>query len=141
MTPASPGAAGAVDRAPATLPLRQLAITVSNVAEAATFYRDAIGLRQLDIPAPTLAFFDCGGVRLMLAPPEGRFTPGGAVAFFQVEDIERAYAERRARGVVFEDEPHAVAKLPDHELWLVSLRDPAGDTVALMAERRDTVSR
>jgi len=34
------------------------------------FYRDVLGLRFLFEAPPQLAFFDCGGVRLMLAVPE-----------------------------------------------------------------------
>jgi methylmalonyl-CoA/ethylmalonyl-CoA epimerase len=37
---------------------------------------------------------------------------------------------------VFEQQPHRVAKMPDHELWMAFLRDPANNLLALMEERR-----
>jgi methylmalonyl-CoA/ethylmalonyl-CoA epimerase len=42
----------------------------------------------------------------------------------------------QARGVQFDDEPHLIAKLPDHELWMTFFRDPDGSLLALMEERR-----
>jgi len=47
----------------------QIAITVKDVERAVHFYRDALGMRFL-FQAGGLAFFDCGGVRLMLSVPE-----------------------------------------------------------------------
>jgi methylmalonyl-CoA/ethylmalonyl-CoA epimerase len=38
--------------------------------------------------------------------------------------------------VKFIDEPHMIAKMPDHELWLVAFRDSEGNMLALMEERR-----
>ena len=51
--------------------IRQIAITVSDVDAALTFYRDALGLAFLFQPAPTLAFLDAGGIRVMLTTPQG----------------------------------------------------------------------
>ncbi|MES2178886.1 MAG: VOC family protein [Gemmatimonadota bacterium] len=116
--------------------LRQVALTVSNVDRAVAFYRDAVGLTFLFAAPPSLAFFDIGGVRLMLAPPEGEFTAGvSSVLYFKVADIEGAHAEMTARGVVFTDEPHFIAPMPDHDLWLCAFRDPDGNAMALMCEK------
>ncbi len=41
------------------------------------------------------------------------------------------------RGVEFVDEPHLIAKLPDHELWMAFFRDPDGNLMGLMSEVRD----
>jgi methylmalonyl-CoA/ethylmalonyl-CoA epimerase len=41
-----------------------------------------------------------------------------------------------AKGVEFLDEPHLIAKLPDHELWMAFCRDSEGNTLALMSEVR-----
>ena len=38
------------------------------------------------------------------------------------------------RGVRFEAEPHLVAKLPDHDLWLAFFQDSEGNFLALMSE-------
>ena len=56
--------------------------------------------------------------------------------YFKVDDIDRAYADLKARGVDFRDEPHLIAKMPDHELWMAFFRDGEGNTLALMHEKR-----
>ena len=115
----------------------QIAVVVRDVARATRFYRDTLGMRLLFEAPPGLAFFDCGGVRLMLSPPEGPETAAAAsVLYYAVPDIRRAYDTLAARGVQFVDEPHVVAKLPDHDLWMVFLRDSEGNLLALMSEVR-----
>jgi methylmalonyl-CoA/ethylmalonyl-CoA epimerase len=117
----------------------QIAFTVHDMPRAVAFYRDAMGLRQLPIPAPPfLAFFDIGGIRLMLSLPEGEESGqiGGTVLYLKVPDINAAVTAMRARGVVFIDEPHLIAKMPDHELWMVFFKDPDGRLIGLMSEVR-----
>jgi methylmalonyl-CoA/ethylmalonyl-CoA epimerase len=116
--------------------LRQVALTVSEVTRAVDFYRDAVGLKFLFSAGPNLAFLDVGGVRLMLSAPEAGFEPGSSsVLYFQVADIDAAYAEMSARGVTFVDTPHFLAPMPDHDLWLCAFRDPDGNPMALMCEK------
>ena len=43
----------------------QIFINVHDLARAVTFYRDSLGMKFL-FEVPRMAFFDCGGVRLML---------------------------------------------------------------------------
>ena len=116
--------------------LGQVALTVGDVERSTKFYRDALGLRFLFSAGPSLAFLDMGGVRLMLSAPEGDFTPGSStVLYLKVEDIEAEHASMRGRGVDFVDEPHLIATMPDHDLWMTFFRDPDGHTLALMCER------
>ena len=116
--------------------LGQVALTVSDVPRSTAFYRDAVGLRFLFAAGPSLAFLDLGTARLMLSAPEGTFTPGsGTVLYLRVADIVASHAAMRGRGVQFVDEPHLVAPMPDHDLWLCFFRDPDGHTLALMCER------
>jgi catechol 2,3-dioxygenase-like lactoylglutathione lyase family enzyme len=118
-------------------PLGQIAITVSDVARSVTFYRDALGMTLLFEAPPNLAFFDCGGIRLMLSPPEKEFRPGlSSVLYFRIRDIEQLQAALKTRGVPFVDEPHLIAKMPDHDLWMCFFKDPDGHTMALMEEKR-----
>ena len=115
--------------------VRQIALTVSDVARATAFYRDVLGLRFLFSASPNLAFLDIGGVRLMLAGPEGDFTPGrSSILYLQVADIAAAHALLAKRGVAFPSEPHLIAAMPDHDLWLDEFRDPDGNPLALMCE-------
>lgn len=117
--------------------LGQVALTVRDVQRSVAFYREELGLRFLFAPAPTLAFFMIGNVRLMLSAPEGEFTPGGStVLYLRVADIEAEHAALVAHGVSFIDAPHLIARMPDHELWMCFFRDPDGHALALMSERR-----
>ena len=115
----------------------QLAIPVADLDRSLAFYRDMLGLRFLFQAPPGLAFLDCGGVRLMLARnQEGEPAAPTGVIYYRVPDIEAAYRTLLERGANFVDRPHLIAKLPDHELWMVFLRDPDDHLLALMAERR-----
>lgn len=115
----------------------QIAITVSEVSTALPFYRDVLGLTFLFSPGPNLAFLAAGSVRLMLSTPQGAGTPGhNSILYFKVTDIVATHAAIVARGATSERAPQMAAKLPDHELWLGFLRDPDGNLVGLMEERK-----
>ena len=114
----------------------QIALVVKDLPRAVAFYRDVLGMTFLFQAPPALAFFDCGGIRLMLAPPEGEFDRAGSVLYFKVEDIDATYADLRARSVDFLGAPHMIAKMPDYELWMAFFRDGEGNTLALMHEKR-----
>ncbi len=114
----------------------QIAIPVSDVARAIAFYRDVLGMRFLFQAPPGLGFFDCGGVRLMLDGPAAAQAGQSSVLYYRVADLTAACNTLSARGVVLEAEPHLVAKLPDHELWMAFFRDPDNNLLALMAELR-----
>lgn len=115
----------------------QIAITVSDVPKALVFYRDALGLRFLFSPAPTLAFLAAGPVRIMLSTPQGAGAVGAnSILFFKVQGIEEAWRQIVVRGATEDRAPHLTAKLPDHDLWTAFLRDPDGNLVALMEEKR-----
>jgi methylmalonyl-CoA/ethylmalonyl-CoA epimerase len=112
----------------------QIAIGVSDTSRSVPFYREALGLRFL-FEAPNLAFFDCGGIRLMLsAAPEPE--KHSSVIYFRVDDIRAAWERLGARGVPFEGEPHRIARMPDHDLWMAFFRDPDRNLLALMSEVR-----
>jgi methylmalonyl-CoA/ethylmalonyl-CoA epimerase len=84
---------------------------------------------------PGLAFFDCGGVRLMLTRPEKpEFDHPSSILYFAVADIHAAHQKMKGNGVRFEDEPHLLAKMPDHDLWMVFFRDSEGNLMGLMSE-------
>ena len=114
----------------------QIAVNVHDVERAVAFYRDALGLPFL-FQVPGLAFFDCGGVRLMLSRPETpEFDHASSVLYFRVADIEAAHRELAGRGIAFRDAPHKIADMPDHELWMTFFNDTEGNLHALMAEKR-----
>ena len=113
----------------------QIALTVSDIARAVTFYRDSLGMQFL-FQLPSLAFFDCNGIRLMLSLPEKAVEGSSSVIYFKVADIQQAFQNLASRGVSFEGEPHLIAKMPDHELWMAFFRDPDRNLLALMSEVR-----
>ena len=113
----------------------QIAINAHDVERAAAFYQDALGLKLLFKVPPGLAFFDCGGVRLMLETPEKpEFDHPGSILYFAVPDIAAAHRQMLASGVRFEDEPHMIAKMADHDLWMTFFRDSEQNLLALMSE-------
>ncbi len=115
----------------------QIAINAHDVERATAFYQDAMGLKLLFKAGPGLAFFDCGGVRLMLTRPEKpEFDHPSSILYFTVPDIRAAHAAMKGKGVRFEDEPHLIAKMPDHELWMTFFRDSEGNLLGLMSEVR-----
>ena len=117
--------------------IAQIAINVHDVQRAVAFYRDVLGLRFLFQAGEKMAFFDCGGTRLMLSLPETpEYDHPGSVLYYQVEDIGGTYEALRARGARFEGEPHLIAKMPDHDLWMAFGRDSERNVFALMSEVR-----
>jgi methylmalonyl-CoA/ethylmalonyl-CoA epimerase len=115
--------------------LAQIAINAKDVERAAAFYETKLELKLLFRAPPGLAFFDCGGVRLMLSTAEKpEFDHPSSVLFFAVPDIQAAYRKLKDSGVRFEDEPHFIAKMPSHDLWITSFRDSEENLLALMSE-------
>lgn len=112
----------------------QIAVNVKDLARATAFYRDTLGMRLL-FEVPKMAFFDCDGVRLMLAVPEKpEFDHPSSILYFRVGDIHRKHAVLVERGVEFLIKPHIVTPLGSHDLWMTFFRDTEGNTHALMAE-------
>lgn len=122
---------------PSVSGIRQIAITVSDVESALGFYRDVLGLALLFRAGPDLAFLDAAGVRIMLTTPQGAGAVGAnSTLYFTVSDIDTTHAALVARGATSERAPQLTARMPDHELWIGFLRDPDGNLVGLLEERR-----
>ena len=84
-----------------------------------------------------MAFFDFSGVRLFLEKNAPKTT-----LYFHVDDIETAYQELLAKGVVFEDTPHLIHRdengtfgEPGMEEWMVFFKDPADNLLALATRK------
>ena len=118
--------------------LRQVAQRIENLDRAVHVYEEVLGARLIArFDPPGLAFFDLGGVRLLLeagAPP--------AMLYLAVADVEAAAAELSARGVVFEGEPHVIFTddgglfgPPGGEEWMAFFRDSEGNLVGLSSRR------
>jgi methylmalonyl-CoA/ethylmalonyl-CoA epimerase len=115
----------------------QIALTITDLDSAVSFYRDTLGLKHLFSAPPGLAFFAAGNLRLMLSRPEKPDSEKfSSVLYFKVAEIEKVHEVLVSRGVKFEAAPHRVAKMPDHELWMAFFRDPDRNLLALMCEKR-----
>jgi methylmalonyl-CoA/ethylmalonyl-CoA epimerase len=83
-----------------------------------------------------MAFFDCGGIRLMLAIPERPdLDHPSSILYFKVADIEHAHKVLTSRGVHFETKPMLVALMATHNLWLAEFCDSENNVLALMCEK------
>jgi methylmalonyl-CoA/ethylmalonyl-CoA epimerase len=113
----------------------QIAIAVSDIKEAISFYRDVLGLNLLFEAPPGLAFFDCDGVRLMLTTKQGAEEDHKtSVIYYKVLDIDVAVEVLKQKGVSFVREPQMTARMEDHELWTAFFRDPDSTLIGIMAE-------
>ena len=112
----------------------QIALPVKDLDRATAFYRDALGMTFL-FQVPNMAFFDCDGVRLMLSLPESPEEAGAAsILYFKVADIQATCAAFKQQGVTFIADPHLVAEMEDHDLWMAFFKDSEANTLALMSE-------
>jgi methylmalonyl-CoA/ethylmalonyl-CoA epimerase len=114
----------------------QIAVPVTDIERSIRFYRDNLGMRFLFQAPPGLAFFDLNGVRLMLDGPAKAQAGNSSVIYYKVDDLQSAFETLSKRSVQFETEPHLIAKMPDHDLWMAFLRDPDKNLIALMCEIR-----
>ena len=113
----------------------QIALAVSDTDRSEAFYEHTLGLRKL-YRYGALTFFDCAGVRLMLSPPENGqpVTVAQGAIYFRVSDLLLTVQGLRDKGVAIESEPHLIAPMPDHDLWMAFIRDPDGHLIGLMME-------
>ena len=130
MTP-SPSAP---DATPHLSQIGQIAVRVLDLDRAAAFYEKTLGMPLL-FRVPGMAFFDCGGVRLLLGPAEKpEFDHPASIIYYKVADIHAAHGAFTAQGVVFHGEPHLVARMPDQDLWMAFFRDSEENVLGLMSE-------
>jgi len=110
----------------------QIARSVQDIVAASAFYGETLGLRHL-YTYGTLAFFDCGGVRLFLSEGDGRATE--SILYFRVGDIHAQQQRLEAKGVVFTHAPHMVHRHEDGtEEWMAFFKDNEDRPLALMSQ-------
>ncbi|WP_158755752.1 VOC family protein [Dyella sp. S184] len=113
----------------------QLLVPVGDFDKGVAFYRDTLGIPFLFAAPPQMAFFNCGGVRLLVGVmPSGQEAQRGSAIYFQVPDIHAVFSTLKDKGVAFKAEPHLVHRTPQSELWLAEFTDPDGNQLALMSE-------
>lgn len=111
----------------------QIARSVSNIEASAKWYREVLALPHL-YTYGTLAFFDCGGTRLMLSQ-EGGGAAKESILYLRVADIAAAHETLAGRGVKFTHAPHMIHRHADGtEEWMAFFEDPDGRPLAIMAQ-------
>ena len=114
----------------------QVAVSVRDLEKQTAFYRDTLGFAFL-FQIPDAVFFQAGSVRLMLTRPEKpEFDHPASILYYKVADIQAAHRTLVGRGVRFEGEPHLLARMADHDLWMAFFRDAEDNLLALMSEVR-----
>lgn len=114
----------------------QISVKVHDFERGVAFYKDTLELKHLFSVASRMAFFDCGGIRLMLAVPErADLNHLSSILYFKVDDIDRTYQTLKSRNVHFETSPMPVAPMATHDLWLAEFRDSENNVLALMCEK------
>jgi methylmalonyl-CoA/ethylmalonyl-CoA epimerase len=118
--------------------LRQVAQRVEDLDRAITFYGEVVGLNLVArFDPPGIAFFDLGGVRLLLesgAP--------SCLLYLHVDDVRSETERLRDAGVHIESEPHIIFADPSGQFGLPGegeemsfFRDTEGNLVALAGRR------
>jgi methylmalonyl-CoA/ethylmalonyl-CoA epimerase len=116
--------------------IEQIAMPVRDLSRATAFYRDVLGMKLLFEVPPTLAFFDCDGIRLALSTAsDPMYDPPGSIVYYRVADIEAAHRELDGLGAEFLQGPHRVAELGDVEIWMAFFEDTEGNTLAITSEK------
>ena len=113
----------------------QIARSVGDTAASEKWYRDVLGLTHL-YTFGTLAFFDCGGTRLMLSQEKGGAAKE-SILYLRVADIAGAHARLAAGGVKFTHAPHMIHRHADGIAeWMAFFEDPDGRPLAIMVKAR-----
>jgi predicted enzyme related to lactoylglutathione lyase len=116
--------------------IAQISVNASDLERASAFYKDILGIKHLFTVPQSMAFFDCGGIRLMLAlPSKPELDHPSSILYFKVSDIDQSHKVLESRGVHFETKPMFVAPMGTHDLWLAEFRDSENNVLALMCEK------
>lgn len=108
--------------------LNQVTIHAPDVAACTEFYR-ALGLRLIVDSRPRYVRFECpdGGSTFSIHHLDGTSATGGAVIYFECDDLDERVACLKASGIEFDSDPEDM-----RWLWREArLRDPAGHQICL----------
>ena len=124
-------------------PLRQVALPSGDLSRSVQFYRDQLELEFIaQFDPPGLAFFRLGSTRLLLeSSASGRASD--SVLYFEVPDIDAAYAALKSKGIQFVSTPHLIYRDKNGtfgpavgEEWMAFFKDPDGNVLALASYKR-----
>ena len=106
---------------------------VANLGRAVAFYRDMLGMVQLDVGVGS-AVLESGGGRIVLRRVADLPTVDRHMVHLElgVRDVHVAYQELSSKGVRFVHRPRVVGRDGQFELWSAAFRDPDGHGIALV---------
>jgi DNA-binding CsgD family transcriptional regulator/catechol 2,3-dioxygenase-like lactoylglutathione lyase family enzyme len=108
----------------------QIARRVTDIRAAEAWYRDVLGLPHL-YTLGAMSFFDCGGVRLMLA--ESTEISTESIIYFRVDNVHLTQRVLTERGIVFTHAPHLIHRHTDGtEEWMAFFNDNDARPLAIM---------
>ena len=114
-------------------PIGQISRSVRDIKQAEHWYSQVLGLPHL-YTFGTLAFFDCGGVRLFLSQQDNP-SSGESILYLRVSDIQQAHGELQTRGVEFTGAPHMIHRHQDGtEEWMAFLKDNESRFIGIMCQ-------
>lgn len=112
--------------------LGQVSRSVTDIGQAEAWYRDVLGLPHL-FTFDKIAFFDCGGTRLMLSQGE-KLQADESILYFRVGNIDATYQRLLDADVASMSAPHMVHRHEDGtEEWMAFVEDPEGRPIGIMA--------
>lgn len=115
--------------------IAQISRSVGDIKRAEQWYREVLGLQHL-YTFGNMAFFDCGGTRLMLTQQESTPTTE-SILYFRVSDIAQAHERMKAQAIEFINAPHMIHRHADGtEEWMAFFKDPEGRPMAIMAQAK-----
>ncbi|HJW42004.1 MAG TPA: VOC family protein [Rhizomicrobium sp.] len=118
--------------------IAQIALSTRDVKRAVAFYRDVLGL-PLVFEVSGMAFFDAGGISLMIgpAPFEGPVQPNTFI-YFAVDDWQAAEAALTARDLAFSGPVEIVQRHNGKEHVMRPFKDPDGNILKIMGWRTES---
>jgi len=119
--------------------IAQIALTSRDLPRSVAFYRDVLGLKLM-FEVPGMAFFDAGGVRLMLgaAALDAPLQPNTYI-YFDAGEWQETEAALVARGVHFDRRAEVVQRTEGKEHAIRFFKDPDGNALAIMGWRPSPV--
>jgi len=108
---------------------------VSNLSRAIIFYRDILGFTEIDAGRKS-AVLHLGDIRVVLKVVDDLLPSSKNVQFsLEVDDLEMAYEDLRARGVRFVHRPRRVEHYEQLEHFAAPFEDPDGHRISLSSWR------
>ena len=115
-----------------SIKLGQIARAVSDLSASETWYRDVLGLQHL-FSVPSMAFFQCGEIRLMLTENSKEQT-SDSIIYFSVDDIQAEQERLNRQGIEIIQSAQKIHRHEDgREEWMAFFNDLEGRPLGLMS--------